>query len=68
MRRFSLKHIANPNPAKLRQHEFLQRDGDALDAIWKALDSLAAQGIDIGEAAVKELCARKEIKARYPKE
>lgn len=56
-----------PDPIPKRKAAYVEREPEALKALWDTVEYLSNQGIDIGEAGKAELEVRKGIKQKFPK-
>ena len=57
----------DPDEERAKEYSKKEKSGEAMEAIWEALDALDAAGIDIGQKAKKYLQDRSDIKSKYPK-
>lgn len=56
------------DPGTLRRKAYQELPEDkVLEAIWEALDTLAADGVSLGAKADEMLAKRQEIKDKIPK-
>lgn len=61
-----MKYRVNRPHGGIREHRYPQ-PGDQLDAVWKALIHLDAQGIDIGQDGRDMIARIKAVKDSVPK-
>ena len=57
----------DPTISRRKAYEKLEEEGSAQKALWEALATLKANGIDIGEKADAMLTQRTQIKTARPK-
>ena len=56
------------DPSAARREAYERREGAALHALWRTIEHLKSQGVDIGPDAEQELQTRDTIKQRLPKQ
>jgi hypothetical protein len=63
------RRTINLNPIDVRRESYseLELSGESQRALWKAIEHLAAHGVDVGPDAAAMLSKRLEVKKKIPK-